>query len=849
MPKKNKEILIYLGYIAVSIIVIVAFIITNESFLDNEGQISSSSDVLWPMLISLVITLMGTLITTYVFLKESLDRTVDEKPYYDTIICKYRNKIMKYLWHYSLITLFLIIFVVFLYAMLYFLKIRSIIYMRVIVLAAYIILILFTIPILRFCIDIDKGLYKLTKNILREQQEEAYKLIKNLHSIGASNVINVIGSQKTIEQWLEIDGKEEFSDFDIEKFINKFSKWEKILMLLIEKDDAFFSKQSLSEQIRLSACDSESLVDGKGIIKIEEDDAKENRWEQGAYNQMKVYQNMLQISGEDFSKIYTLLSEYRNLLQVQLEKNEKGLQKISRTKEIKELFVIFLMYMYTKIFIVLPKIEVFLPNARFQYTNFYSTRFENSAFRMSFFECTVFSRSKINNSNFNSAYFGDCQFYSIDSRDCSFSNTMFKNSNLKDSIFENVDFTGMHMLNCKLEKAKFSNSILSNLEIKETVFYRNDFSNSKIWDVGLTDIENNSIRECNFLNCDLHNIKFYPYNSEKNKKQIYDKKEHSNFYKFITDNKVRKFYWEDSQIIIDIEKIIDDFVPINFKSKEEFEKNKKLLSNMWNEIKNIVLVQMQECIFENAVMQEFKFYRVNIEQSIFVNTQMSESHFIGVYMPGCIMKAANMRSSKLCGVYMRSSVLDEAILYKAICKMVNFEDGSMVMLHTSGTKIFYCSFERSDCSNMDLTESELQKVSFKDCILKNIELTYTKLIEVNFENAIGNNILSSYSNFYECMFLNAYMEDSYFNYTVFKNCDFKLADFSKSTITNVTFYSCNFKGANFKECRFINVIFKDNDNLETEIFENGSFINSEFQGKNKNFEFQLSDVNINNYKV
>ena len=81
-----------------------------EPDLDAEEPDPRWSDfrtVLIPIIVSVVITLLGCLITTYIFLKEALDRVGDQKPYAVEVIGSYRKKtIRRLLWLFGFTILF-----------------------------------------------------------------------------------------------------------------------------------------------------------------------------------------------------------------------------------------------------------------------------------------------------------------------------------------------------------------------------------------------------------------------------------------------------------------------------------------------------------------------------------------------------------------------------------------------------------------------------------------------------------------------------------------------------------------------------------------------------------------------
>ena len=73
----------------------VIFLISEEQFGEISTVYDDQRSTLWPLLITLIATMLGSLITSYVFLKEALDRTSDEKTYYSVVIREYREKTME----------------------------------------------------------------------------------------------------------------------------------------------------------------------------------------------------------------------------------------------------------------------------------------------------------------------------------------------------------------------------------------------------------------------------------------------------------------------------------------------------------------------------------------------------------------------------------------------------------------------------------------------------------------------------------------------------------------------------------------------------------------------------------
>ena len=125
--KKRSKLKVTVTIIVVfAVAVAVIFLISEEKFDEINKVYDDQRSTLWPVLITLIATMLGSLITSYVFLKEALDRTSDEKTYYSVVIREYRDKTMRSLWLYMLTSIALMGIVIFLYSMFYFVTYRSI---------------------------------------------------------------------------------------------------------------------------------------------------------------------------------------------------------------------------------------------------------------------------------------------------------------------------------------------------------------------------------------------------------------------------------------------------------------------------------------------------------------------------------------------------------------------------------------------------------------------------------------------------------------------------------------------------------------------------------------------------
>ena len=158
----------------------VIFLISEEQFSEINKVDDDQRSTLWPLLITLIATMLGSLITSYVFLKEALDRTSDEKTYYSVVIREYREKTMRSLWLYMLTSLALMGIVICLYSMFYFMHIRSRDEVRIILILSYGVCMIGSAWFLNKCIDIDRGLHKTADKLLKIQIAEARELLVTL---------------------------------------------------------------------------------------------------------------------------------------------------------------------------------------------------------------------------------------------------------------------------------------------------------------------------------------------------------------------------------------------------------------------------------------------------------------------------------------------------------------------------------------------------------------------------------------------------------------------------------------------------------------------------------------------
>lgn len=841
----------------------------NSANLENDDQESENNlddiddqrSTLWPLLVSLMITMVGSLITTFIFLKDALDRTLDEKPYYQLAIQRYREKTMRSLYLYTLISLGLIVIVVGLYGLLYFLYIRSVVIFRSIIYMVYVFLLIWCGNILYRCIYVDDGIRQTIDELLKEKSQQVEQLSDVLSRGELLALRNEMGlkNDNDVVRWLQIEPNKEIGETFENKFISRFSAWESLLMLLVSRENSAYNVQTTNTQIRTA------LEKSDDIFEIDEsdfewEDAHRNQWFGETCDKILQLKRRLATNYDQFMTVFKLLVDYRNLLQVKIDTEGYAINHIQKGKcfdverdtNLVDLFLYFCLFQAVYIFRLFPKIDIFFPVGFFEVANFYGVRFENTSFRASKFKNVIFSRAKIDNSNFSISSFEKCEFYNTDSRNCSLSNALFEKCNFQKANFVDVDFTGTVLKECKLKNASFHNVVLENICLTDSEFEHNDIINSKIENVVLEYKQSlPSFRCCNFSESSLLAIQLHiaelpiarPFTNNPIVNQVFNFiSKHNTFLCGImqsTDEKNR---------FSEIKRIIASFCVENglfLRSKPGYRREGRAIIQeepLWKYIKRLGIISMEECIFNNAFMPRIMLCRIIMEQSVLKNVQMDAACLICVYMSGSILPGANLRESILWASILSNSVLDDGILFKSTCSMVNFEDSSLHNLHASESVIENCSFGQSDCTGIDLTRAKVSLSCFRDTILSAAELTGAEFKGVEFDNSVAERMLSSYTLFENCDFVNVSLKQSNFNYTTFKKCDFLLADFSNSIVTNVKFECCDFKESNFRGTHFIRPIFKDCENMKIDYFSGCNFIYPQFLGSSREFEVQIQET-------
>ena len=823
--KKRSKLKATIAIIVIFAVAAAVIFLISEQQLDKIENVydDDQRSTLWPLLITLIATMLGSLITSYVFLKEALDRTSDEKTYYSVVIREYREKTMRSLWLYMLTSLALMGIVICLYSMFYFMHIRSRDEVRIILILSYGVCMIGSAWFLNKCIDIDRGLHKTADKLLKIQIKEARKLLGTLkdkreHLLWDSSVNEsfeeligrITSGAESTEAWLQIEDETSAKSISKKKFINRFSEWEKILFCLAENGEGFLHRQSMAERVRFAVEHGETVY---GATDVEQNDAGDHSWgENTPYENVFGIKQALKIDGAGFCDAYYLLSEIRNLLQVQMETAPRKEAEPLRENEIGTLFLFFLMQLSLYVFCMLPKLEVFFPSGKFSFIDFYGIRFEASSFRTSLFDCCLFVRNRMKDCNFGMASFDNCEFYYTSSDDCSFTNTLFESCFFHNAKFENVDFTGAVLEDCDLKRAQFEGVILANVTLTGASLGKNNFSSSRLTDITVTlakdEDGNRDMKECGFASSVLERVKLdlFP---EKDYRQVFPR--------------IRAEAKEEKAEILQ-------------ERKCRYGQNGLMMQKTWGKVAQEAVFKMDQCDFTSAELTGIVFYRTCMEQSVFVKTQMDSIKIYACDMHGCIMEQANLREGRICAADFRSAVLADAIFYRSRCRLVNFEDSDMNKLHASAARFSLCSFERSDCSKIDLTMAQVKKSSFQDVILKDAEMTRAFFSQVSFVNCIASGMLSSYSTFKKCIFKNAFLGQSSFNYSEFYNCSFAFASFADSTVSGARFDSCDFAETNFNKTCFIGVTFKDSKNLDVDSFKGARFINPIFEGTDEFFD-------------
>lgn len=791
---------------------------------------NSSWEIVWPVIVSTLIAVFGTLVTSYVFLKDALDRTIDEKPYYEKIIGIYRREQINSLAAYSAI------FVSISCYLMLFQGAESdcslFLYLGIIAVA---LLLMCSLHFLDQCINIDNAIYKSAQIQLEELDRELFRKWEELENKWRGYINSYIRRRsESLQEFLEVElrqekkkfDKSEFrkNKFDKNKFIVRFSEWEKFIFLFLDKTSEFQFGQSAKQRIIIAAryIEKQQFVQG-----VEKDDAEGKGWEPYAYESIQNHKEKIEqnIEVEDFLALYQMLSDYRDTLRVTMDKEPsirgryvKGWRKEGQKNELYVLYLFFLIKFYVslKCLATIPKVEIFYPSAKMHNADFYNVRFENTSFRAALFREAMFARMKMVGSNVAFSKFAECNFYNADLRDCSMSNTSFEKCLMTNMILSNVDATGAEFQKIDFTGTTFENSIVVNV-----IFCNSRFAYTS------------------FIDCKLEEVKF---------KDTADKKcVHGNFTKSILKNVHLCDPVEGEIKIPDRYKACDQnyFRDLPIESRRgEIKKRKE--PDIWRGLQSGKRCGMDltSSSFLETMAEELSFQNACLDASIFNDSDMQRSVWKSISMRGCVMRNMNLARAEFVYVDAESCVLTESVLYKGSFCLLNLQNSNLSDCHASESGWNCCIFDKSDVSRIDLTKSHVAFSAFRDTIMAEAELTHTVFKDVLFDNLNGRGILSSYSRFDHCSFVNAYLPSSNFNYTIFFRCDMKLASMMGSTIEEADFIGCDFENGNFKECTFIKVNFESNSNFSEDIFKACIFIECRYNGDDEKWSGLLTGKGV-----
>ena len=841
---KGKRLLYKILIVSFCIVATVFLVVQTGRTLHihfTKGEYSVDSwELVWPVIVSTMVAVFGTLVTSYVFLKDTLDRTVDEKGYYARVISEYRQEKVKMLVGYTVMFLgvscYLILYqsangndgheesliTVFCRRILnrnVNVNSDSFLYAGILMV---VIMVGFSICFLYQCINVDSSIRKTAQVILERLDQEAEQKWNGMGGVWKAFIDNYVNEKEAganLAAFLEVErgtgdscganSQRAAGFFDTEKFVIRFSEWEKFILAFLDKSAGFHSGQDTRQRIMIAAGYIEKLWI---IQKLEQDDAQANRWDQKAYPAIQGYEQVIErnMNMEAFLNIYQALSDYRDTLQVR-----QDITFLTQSEKEKEngavLYLFFLLRFYCSVrcLVTLPKVELFYPAAKLYDVDFYYVRFENCSFRVSACFGVIFARIKMVGSNLALSSFTDCNFYNADMRDCALGNSRFKNCLMREMICSYVDVTGTIFVEDDLRGTTFENAVVVNVEFHKSRLDGMRFIGCKLSGVDFYEIADNDFRYGSFEKSILHEVRFQP--TAPSAAEIPPR------YRACYTN-----YFRDLS------------VSVNAKGIKEREK-----PDIWDAMDGTFSLDMSSSSFVEAFAEELHFSHMRMDAALFREANLRKAVIKNVCMQGCVMNGVNLTEALFHYVDMESCVLTDAIVYQAQFRLVNIQNSDLVDCHASESAWTCCMLDKSDMSKIDLTKSVMQYVSCRDTILREAELTHAHFTDVIFENCNGPEMLSSYSCFENCNFVNAFLGMSNFNYTIFRGCDMALASLADSTIEEAEFIGCKLENSNFRGCCFIQVTFRNNKNVDEEVFEHCTFIQCRFEGSDRTWEEAL----------
>ena len=134
--------------------------------------------------------------------------------------------------------------------MIYFLDKRSSDWIRGFIVVLYGGCMLSSSVFLQKCIDINKGMQNTAERMLSAKHVKGKKILEGLKILSLDEMLKEDIQDESGEEWLQINDEKRKHVVDKRKYINRFSEWEKILFLLVEKDRSFYSEQSMERKMR-----------------------------------------------------------------------------------------------------------------------------------------------------------------------------------------------------------------------------------------------------------------------------------------------------------------------------------------------------------------------------------------------------------------------------------------------------------------------------------------------------------------------------------------------------------------------------------------------------------------------
>lgn len=824
-----------------------------------------------PMLISVVITLLGCLITTYIFLKGALDRIVDQKPYAEDIINGYRIETIKRLHWLFLISMLLTAGTAVLYFAFWdkidvFHWVGHGLWIVVVILIAFL-----SWSFLNRCVNSEKNLLdqaiheeQTTREQMKAVVEGKRAAIKELHALLKEDAPNAAKPRHAkcpdcdnkeihgLMTLLDLEGEHpdytpsQGCPFDRKALIYHFSALEEWLMLLANTFEDHKATSSYGTRL-MQALNLGKNLSQEALKESMLPDLSSNSHSKRLMDRFEKIEDTLdEFSQEELFDIYDRLSKYRNILRFIYETESDQITSVISAGEMADVMQAYLSLrascyiIYAKI---ISRIQVIQPMERLENMNLYNCRIEDSSFRGALFRHTLFARIKALNTNFDMARFENVSFWNADVRNCALSNCIFSEVEMEGAYFDNVDFNYSSFTDSSFRSASFCNARFSSNLLKNVCLENTDFSNSRMWEVIFEEPENNEITSCIFSDTDIRQWVIRPGSvDEAYGRLLQQMRQHddstSEEEKRLTDwlcgmYEEMNLKWEGLG-----EKRFEENELEEIRKQEQeqlkqyytydLERQNTPGREIWKRLSELSRIRFDNSVFSRARIRESCFYLISFEQGVFCEAQMEKAQWLFLDMQGCVMDSANLKESWLISVNLFQSNLENVLLYKANLCMVNMADSNLLQLQASKSTMYGCYFNRSDCSNADLTKATVEYSCFNDAIMNQAELTRSEFRDVSLRMMVGIDWLSSYSEFHSCDFYGAVLKGANFNYTTFKNCHFDFATLEGISATKTRFIQCEFHQVNFRESCLIETEFDNCTHLQSEYFENARLINCKF---------------------